>query len=59
MKTLVQYIQEELAVATPANTIGVGNPQTPGLSLVPGDVEGSEPGSGDLLVVKKKKKKNK
>ena len=59
MKTLAQYIREEFAAATPANTMGMGNPQAPGLSPVPGDVEGSEPGSGDLLTVKKKKKKNK
>ena len=59
MKTLVQYIQEELAGATPANTMGMGNPQQPGLSPTPGDVEGSVPGSWDLLTIKKKKKKNK
>ena len=59
MKTLVQYIQEELAGATPANTMGMGNPQPPGLSPTPGDVEGSVPGSWDLLTIKKKKKKNK
>lgn len=47
-------------VATPGNTIGVGNPQAPGLSDVPGDVEGSVKGSGDLLqgrTAKCKKKK--
>lgn len=49
MKSLVTYLNEELGLATPASTIGIGNPQVPGLSSSPGDVEGSMSGSGDLL----------
>lgn len=61
MKTLVDYIEECGVIATtPLNTPGMGNPSLPSLSPNPGDVEGSEPGSGDAmsLIQKKKKKKS-
>lgn len=49
MKNLSEYLKEDL-FATPANTIGVGNPV-----MCDVDIEGS----GDIPVVKPKKKSKK
>jgi hypothetical protein len=61
LKSLLSYLYEDAGItATPASTMGIGNPQVPGLSDAPCDVEGSTKGSGDLLqgrTAKCKKKK--
>lgn len=65
MKNLKEYLSEDAAVAmgaaTPANTMGAGNPMLPGLSDNPGDVNGSTAGSGDCIkgYCKKEKAKKK
>lgn len=59
MKSLIEYLEECGAVATPLNTHGMGNPATPSLSSIPGDVEGSEPGSGDAMSLAQKRKRKK
>lgn len=55
MISLKDYIYEE--GVTPMNTMGAGNPSLPTVSDVPGDVNGSVPGSGDLLTRKVRKPK--
>lgn len=59
MKHLKHYIEEEL-YATPANTIGMGNPSMPALPDTPGELTNDENvGSGDIPNVKRKKKSKK
>lgn len=53
MKSLKSYIKEceGGALATPANTMGMGNPQFPG--------ENGEPGSGDTIPTRRGRRQKK
>lgn len=56
MKSLKDYIAECGAAATPANTVGAGNPMPPG---GPTGQDPTVPGSGDTFTAKAKKEKKK